>query len=417
MSQAVTTGYDAGKRTVSVTTSDGYTMIFKSVPTDDVPALQHFLEFARANPPAEPLASAAVPDGGSALLSKETLKLEAKRRSDLHRAETVAAREEKTERRVAATTARAAEQDARRAADEQAKSLEREERRAAASRRRAEAEAEATRVRTQKEIENGERLATRESAHAARAQERAKREAERAVQLNAREAAREAQERANAKEKAAKQAASAEMRAAKQARQAEKRADLETRRAASQAAFEEARQEAGARVASGSVGSKSVEIYTNGYVRVSNFITKGTPYRRLLGIESSADVTKKSGLGRAVGALASGGLNLMSSNIRGDVYLTIVTPNKTHQIHVESPSPSTMKAVNALVGAGKVVLGSIARSAATPPATPEPSCPSAPGVAARTASERLRELAALHEQGLVTESELAAKRAAILDGL
>jgi putative oligomerization/nucleic acid binding protein len=61
-------------------------------------------------------------------------------------------------------------------------------------------------------------------------------------------------------------------------------------------------------------------------------------------------------------------------------------------------------------------LASNLRPPATPPATP-PAEPEPPAAPARTAEERLQELARLRDEGLITPQEYDARRSAILDSL
>jgi len=66
---------------------------------------------------------------------------------------------------------------------------------------------------------------------------------------------------------------------------------------------------------------KSVRLYEKGYVRVGGAIFRsGASFERLLGISGSADVAKKTGLGRVAGFALTGGLNIMlTPNKRGDL--------------------------------------------------------------------------------------------------
>ncbi|MBD7982890.1 SHOCT domain-containing protein [Oerskovia merdavium] len=200
----------------------------------------------------------------------------------------------------------------------------------------------------------------------------------------------------------------------------------------------------GRRVESGTFGMKMVYIYSNGYVKVAGLFAseRNAPYQRLLGIESSADVTKKSALGRGLGAVATGGLNTLYSNKRGDVYLTIVTDATTYALHMDPPTSSAIRAANLLAAAGHAVLANPmpGPSASTPAAqdapsdgypwgapapggvdpwgTPQGQWPvpvsDAPGEGA-TPAARLRELAELAEEGLISQEEHAQLRRKILD--
>lgn len=80
-------------------------------------------------------------------------------------------------------------------------------------------------------------------------------------------------------------------------------------------------------------------------------------YERLLAIEATSDVSKKTGLGRGTAAVATLGVNLIvTSNRRGDAYLTIRTDRKTHVLHVDSPSASDLKSAKGLEVAGRSLI-------------------------------------------------------------
>lgn len=75
---------------------------------------------------------------------------------------------------------------------------------------------------------------------------------------------------------------------------------------------------------------KKVSLHSKGFIS-----GMGSRPEKLLAISGQADISKKSGLGRAVGAVASAGWNLGLNNKRGDIYITIVTDVKTHTIHID----------------------------------------------------------------------------------
>jgi hypothetical protein len=78
---------------------------------------------------------------------------------------------------------------------------------------------------------------------------------------------------------------------------------------------------------------KSVRLYSGGYVRISGPFSKANaPFEKLLGISGSADVSKKTGLGRSVAFVLTGGINLLSPNKRGDLYLSIFTEKQSHSL-------------------------------------------------------------------------------------
>lgn len=173
----------------------------------------------------------------------------------------------------------------------------------------------------------------------------------------------------------------------------------------------------GRMTATGVLGGKTVRIYDKGYVRVGVF---GGSYERLLSIEASHDVGKKTGVGRAAFAVATAGTNLLTSNKRGDVYLTIVTDKQTHVLHEEPPTARNIKQSKALEAAGQAVLRRLAEESASqgndesPAASQAAVSSPAPGP---TGAERLRQLNSLREEGLVTEDEFHQLRATLLGEL
>ncbi|MEN9692557.1 MAG: hypothetical protein RLZZ330_201 [Actinomycetota bacterium] len=159
--------------------------------------------------------------------------------------------------------------------------------------------------------------------------------------------------------------------------------------------------------AKGFLDWKTVEIFSNGFVSV-----EGAPPEKLLQISSSIQVTKKSGLGKVVGTTTaglvsgtlSGGMFVAGSrgNRRGDVYLTIVTDKKTYSLHEQLHSQSASikeyeseQTVLALEAAG---LAALEASSKDQRAASEP-------VAIKSLGEKLRELAELHESGVLTDQE------------
>lgn len=170
----------------------------------------------------------------------------------------------------------------------------------------------------------------------------------------------------------------------------------------------------GEKIADEMFGMRTVRIYSQGYVRVSlPLLGSNARYERLQSIESSADVSKKSGLGRGAAAVVTAGYSLMSSNKRGDVYLTISTDVSTHVLHEDPPTAMNLKAAKRLEAAGRSVIG---RS------DPE-TVGAAPDVSADTATSppdlraRLQELAALRNDGLISEEEHTRLRTKLLDAM
>ena len=207
-------------------------------------------------------------------------------------------------------------------------------------------------------------------------------------------------------------------------RREEKRKERETRRADLRSQREQARAQRtaeaaaqaadqleryGREVTSGAFGGKTVRIYDKGFVSIGGLFGGGATTHRLLSIEASSDVAKKSGTGRAAAAVMTGGLNLLGSNKRGDVYLTIVTDQQTHVLRETPPTATNMATSKKLEAAGNTVLQAAAETSA-PTATPV-------GAATGGARERMLELQALRDDGLITQDEFEEKRRKLLDEL
>lgn len=140
-------------------------------------------------------------------------------------------------------------------------------------------------------------------------------------------------------------------------RQAQRTADLQAR----QAKLAENKARAGQLVHSGSFGGKSVEIYSNGYVRVAMFMGDSVPFHKLLSIGYSGDIQKKTAAGRAAAGLLTGGASLLlTPNKRGDVYLTIVTDERSYSLNASPPTSMNIKAAHKLAAAGEGVLRAVA---------------------------------------------------------
>lgn len=223
-------------------------------------------------------------------------------------------------------------------------------------------------------------------------------------------------------------------------------------------------QAAGRLVTSGVFGTSTVEIYENGFVRVAFWpegvsgagpksIEKKTPYERLRSIKfNQPDQVQPSGgasglegaLGTTVTSLLKGGTTFMkasptglavtaassyvTSSLAGKSYLTIATDRQIHTLTNQASNSVGLKKSKhghnevglALEAAANAVLG-VAEP--TPQqAAPEPQSaadlqPSASQPAAPTPLDRIRELAELHREGIITEEEFAAAKAKLLGGL
>ncbi|WNG93684.1 hypothetical protein [Mycobacterium sp. ITM-2016-00318] len=165
-----------------------------------------------------------------------------------------------------------------------------------------------------------------------------------------------------------------EARAEKQRLRDEKAAERHRQRQAEEnaraARLAADRKRAGSRVHSGNFGGKTVEIYSNGYVRVALFMRDSVPFQRLLSIEYSGDIQKKTGIGRAGTAVLTGGANLLlTPNKRGDVYLNIVTEGDVYVLRASPPTVLNIKAAQGIAAAGEGVLKRVRASSDEPART------------------------------------------------
>lgn len=157
---------------------------------------------------------------------------------------------------------------------------------------------------------------------------------------------------------------------------------------------------------------RSVSLHSKGYV--SGICP--TP-EKLLAISGEANVVRKSALGRGLGAAISLPLsgftisNLDSNELRGDVYITIVTEVKTHSIHIDlAKQPAGVNPVGEmqkLVTAGEALLSTLQKS--TPHGEPE----------IRRQSDlagQLSQLNQLFESGVLSQTEFEVAKKKIING-
>jgi len=159
--------------------------------------------------------------------------------------------------------------------------------------------------------------------------------------------------------------------------------------------------EAGGEVINQAFGLTRVRIYSHGYVKVGS-----GQIQKLEAISGKAEVLKKTGVGRGVAAVLTGGVNLFSPNIRGDLYLTIVTTSRTHTLHVDSPRHDQVQAMHRLVAAGERVL---ARAQAGPQGSFAPE-------QTLDFTDQLARLAELHNSGALSDEQFEQAKSKLLNG-
>jgi len=149
-----------------------------------------------------------------------------------------------------------------------------------------------------------------------------------------------------------------------------------------------------------SAWGKSVTIYQNGYVKV------GGSTSPLLSISGSDSTATKSALGRGIGAVATFGVNLHGSKLRGQAYLSIGTPQQSHTIHLQSPSPGEVADVHRLVAAGQAAIAAreMRESRIQPVLQTEP----------LDLTNQIQQLVDLHSSGALSDEEFAAAKSKLL---
>lgn len=158
----------------------------------------------------------------------------------------------------------------------------------------------------------------------------------------------------------------------------------------------------GAVVKKGMFGVKTVEIYETGYVRVGVILTGKSPYEKLKSIKFTQQVQDRSAAGHL---WSSGG---MGSRDKRVLLLTIATDRQVHTLSTEGQMGRTEDKLGlALEAAGNSVI-----SGAAP--APTVITHAAPEI---TAADKLRQIADLHRDGVLSDEEFAAAKGKLLGQL
>lgn len=175
------------------------------------------------------------------------------------------------------------------------------------------------------------------------------------------------------------------------------------RAAEKQRARDEVEEKYGRHVASGAVG-RVVEIRDKGFVRIYQYPMSvgNAEWLPLQGISFGRTVQDKSAGGRAAGAVMTGGLNLLTSNQKRDVYLTIVAGGRT--VRLKAQGGMAERAAAALEAAGNSILN----------AQPQPVTVVNHAQPKASVADELMKLAQLRNDGVLTDDEFAAQKAALL---
>lgn len=108
--------------------------------------------------------------------------------------------------------------------------------------------------------------------------------------------------------------------------------------------------------ASARLYGSTVSLTDENYVRITGPNGTNGRWEFLTGLEFSNDTTKKTGPGRAVGAIPTVGLNLLTPNIRGDIYLTVTTTGGAYVLHDGHPSVGTVTACRKLAATASITV-------------------------------------------------------------
>ena len=78
---------------------------------------------------------------------------------------------------------------------------------------------------------------------------------------------------------------------------------------------------------------------------------------KLIAIDlDTSNVTKKTGIGRGIAAIATVGVSLNAPSNRGDIYLTIVTKTETYSLHQTFPEEREIKVLKGFIATAKTLI-------------------------------------------------------------
>ena len=162
----------------------------------------------------------------------------------------------------------------------------------------------------------------------------------------------------------------------------------------------------GAKLVSGIIGLHEISLYENGWVRV-RLAGLGFP-EQLRSISGESHASMKTGIGRGLAAVATGGLNMVGgvSKLRGTLNLTIVTSDQVHTISKEGPTPEEVAALQRIVAVGQTLQNDVAVTTPNMSAAHTTTIDSIP--------EQISALAQLRDSGAITEDEFQSKKTELL---
>ena len=152
-------------------------------------------------------------------------------------------------------------------------------------------------------------------------------------------------------------------------------------------------------------GSANIKIYSKGFIQIAKGLGLfKNEIEELISIDGEAQITKKTGLGRAAAAVVTMGVNLASPNQRGNLILTITTNRDVHVLFHQMPFAHDIKGMHELISAGKAVIASRAKGLSNGSRDV--------GMEVQGLGDQLRDLVQLRQEGLLSdeEFELAKKK-------
>lgn len=150
-------------------------------------------------------------------------------------------------------------------------------------------------------------------------------------------------------------------------------------------------------------GTQTIRAYAGGYISVGGVFKEPEP-EKLLGINFDVSTGKKTGLGRAVGAVVTSGLSLLSGNVRGDVYIAIQTDKSNHMVHSQFPTTEEVAELRRLELITQQFLSQNQQAIGASEVPTQES----------SVAAQIQSLASLVEQGLLTDEEFASAKAKLL---
>ncbi len=151
------------------------------------------------------------------------------------------------------------------------------------------------------------------------------------------------------------------------------------------------------------IGTDTLRLYANGFASIGGVFKEPEP-EKLIAITIDVETAKKTGPGRLVAGVITGGANLLlTGNVRGDIYVNVQTEKGVSSIHERFPTNDLVAELRRL----EMIVSSMlaATNAHANQAAPEAQAPD---------TEKLEQLKALFEKGLIDADEYASAKAKLL---